>query len=75
VAKGEAMIHTKKDLLMQMDHLENNVAWKWQIERLEQKISVLQNVLVKAGVLVDATGVHQTIIIVDGEQYSIRKVK
>ena len=69
------MIHTKKDLLMQMDHLENNVAWKWQIERLEQKISVLQGILIKSGVLVDATGVHQTIIIVDGEQYSIRKVK
>jgi hypothetical protein len=73
--KGEAMIHTKKDLQAQMDHIENNVAWKWQIERLEQKISVLQGVLIKAGVLVDAKGVHETIIIVDGEQYSIRKVK
>ena len=69
------MIHTKKDLQAQMDHIENNVAWKWQIERLEQKISVLQGVLIKAGVLVDAKGVHETIIIVDGEQYSIRKVK
>ena len=75
MAKGKAMIHTKKDLLMQMHHIENNVAWKWQIERLEQKISVLQNILITAGILVDEKGVHQSIIIVDGEQYSIRKVK
>jgi hypothetical protein len=75
VVEGEAMINTKKDLLVQMDHIENNVAWKWQIERLEQKIAVLQGVLIKAGILVDTKGVHETIIIVDGEQYSIRKVK
>lgn len=69
------MIHTKKDLLMQMDHLENNVAWKWQIERLEQKISVLQGILIKSGILVDEKGVHQSVIIVDGAPYSIREVK
>jgi hypothetical protein len=75
MVKGETMINTKKDLLTQMAYLENNLAWKWQVERLEQKIAVLQGVLIKAGILVDATGVHGTIIIVDGEQYSIRKVK
>ena len=69
------MIHTKKDLLMQMSHIENNVAWKWQIERLEQKISVLQGILIKSGILVDEKGVHQSVIIVDGAPYSIREVK
>ena len=68
------MIHTKKDLLVQMDHIENNVAWKWQIERLEQKISVLQGILIKSGILVDEKGVRQSVIIIDGAPYSIREV-
>lgn len=69
------MIHTKKDLLTQMDFIENNVAWKWQIERLQSEVNTFKNVLIEAGILVNAKGVHQTIIVVDGEQYSIRKVK
>jgi len=75
VVEGEAMIHTKKDLLTQMSYIESNAAWKWQVERLEQKISVLQNILISAGILVDEKGVHESIIIVDGAPYSIRKVK
>jgi hypothetical protein len=86
VAKGEAMNNTKKQLLEkidyikrqslgQIDYLSNNVAWKWQFERLQSEVTTFKNVLIEAGILVSSKGINQTIIVVDGEQYSIRKVK
>jgi hypothetical protein len=86
MAKGEAMNSTKKQLLEkidyikkqslgQIDYLSNNVAWKWQFERLQSEVATFKNVLIEAGILVSSKGINQTIIVVDGEQYSIRKVK
>jgi hypothetical protein len=89
VAEGETMIHTKKELLKRIDALErrnrdydnrityseSNYASNYLVERLDNKIKVLQNILISAGILVDGTGVHDTLIIIDKEPYSIRKVK
>ena len=72
------MINTKKDLQNLYSHIEgiqSNVAWKWQFERMQSELITFKNVLIEAGILVNSKGVHQTIIVVDGEQYSIRKVK
>jgi hypothetical protein len=75
VVKGEAMRKTSEILQNQLDYIEKNVAWKWQAERLQSELATFKNVLIEAGILVNAKGINQTIIVVDGEQYSIRKVK
>ena len=69
------MRDSKEKLLRQINFFESNVAWKWQFERLQSELTTFKNVLIEAGILVDAKGINQTIIVVDGEQYSIRKVK
>ena len=70
------MRSTKEELIRQVQYFEANAAWKWQIERLQSEIATFKNVLVDAGILVNVKGeVKQTVIVVDGELYSIRKVK
>ena len=69
------MRKTSEILQNQLDYIEKNVAWKWQAERLQSELATFKNVLIEAGILVNAKGINQTIIVVDGEQYSIRKVK
>lgn len=69
------MRNSKEQFLRQINFFESNVAWKWQFERLQSELTTFKNVLIEAGILVDAKGINQTIIVVDGEQYSIRKVK
>lgn len=70
------MRNVRKDLEAQIDLLEKNVAWKWEIERLRSEVATFKNVLIEAGILIDVKGkVQQTVIVVDGNLYSIRKVK
>ena len=66
------MRKTSEILQNQLDYIENNVAWKWEIQQLQNKISTLQHVLIESGILVDAKGLRQSIIVVDGEPYSIK---
>jgi len=67
---------SKENLIQQIAWFENNAAWKWQIERLQSEISTLKNVLIDAGILINVQGnIKHTVIVIDGETYSIRKVK
>jgi hypothetical protein len=76
MVEGEAMRGSKENLIQQIAWFENNAAWKWQIERLQSEISTLKNVLIDAGVLINVQGnIKHTVIVIDGETYSIRKVK
>jgi hypothetical protein len=75
MAEGEAMRRTKEKLLRQIQYFESNAAWKWQFERLQSELATFKNVLIEAGILVSSKDINQTIIVVNGEQYSIRKVK
>ena len=76
MVKGEAMRGSKERLIEQINFFENNAAWKWQVERLQSEIYTLKNVLVDAGILINFKGnIQQTAIIIDGQTYSIRKVK
>ena len=76
MVEGEAMRGSKERLIEQIAWFENNAAWKWQIERLQSEISTLKNVLIDAGILINVKGnIQHTVIVVDGETYSIRKVK
>ena len=65
-------METKKELRNQLAWIENNTAWRWQIERLQSEISTLKNVLIETGILINSVGVHKTIIVIDGEAYSIK---
>jgi len=76
MVKGEAMRGSKERLIEQISFFENNAAWKWQVERLQSEVYTLKNVLIDAGILVNFKGnIQQTAIIIDGQTYSIRKVK
>lgn len=76
MVKGETMRGSKERLIEQIAFFENNAAWKWQIERLQSEVYTLKNVLIDAGILVNFKGnIQQTAIIIDGQTYSIRKVK
>jgi len=67
---------SKERLIEQISFFENNAAWKWQVERLQSEVYTLKNVLIDAGILVNFKGnIQQTAIIIDGQTYSIRKVK
>ena len=66
------MRKTSEILQNQLDYIEKNVVWKWEIQQLRNQISTLQHVLIESGILVDAKGLHQSIIVVDGEPYSIK---
>jgi hypothetical protein len=67
---------SKERLIEQIAWFENNTAWKWQIERLQSEVYTLKNVLIDAGILINVKGnIQHTVIVVDGETYSIRKVK
>jgi hypothetical protein len=70
------MRSTKQDLIRKIHSFEANAAWKWQIERLQSEVSMLKNVLIDAGILINVKGeIKETVIVVDGELYSIRKAK
>lgn len=70
------MRESYKRLVTQIDFLENNTAWSWQLQRLQSEISSLKNVLVEAGILVDTYGkIKETVVVFDGQPYSIRKAK
>ena len=69
------MRKTSEILQNQIDYIEKNVAWKWEIQQLQNKISTLQHVLIESGILADAKGLRQSIIVVDGEPYSIIRDK
>ena len=66
------MNKAKQILQNQLDYFEKNVVWKWEIQQLKNQVSTLQHVLIESGILVDAKGMHKTIIVVDGEPYSIK---
>jgi len=45
-----------------------------EVDALKYKVSVLQNILISAGILVDHKGtVKDTVIIVDGKPYTIKE--
>ena len=69
------MRKTSEILQNQLDYIEKNVAWKWEIQQLKNQISTLQHVLIESGILADAKGLRQSIIVVDGEPYSIIRDK
>lgn len=58
----------------QLSFVESNVAWKWQIERLQSEIATLKNILIDAGILVNINEYgKETIYLINGETFSIRK--
>ena len=70
------MRESHKELLSQIHFVENNVAWKWQIENLQSQISTLKHILVESGILVDVVGnIKQTVVVLDGTPYSIIREK
>ena len=76
MARGEKMRESYKKLLSQVNFLENNIAWSWQIQRLQSEISTLKNVLIEAGILVDTYGkIKETVVVLDGQPYSIIREK
>ena len=76
MARGEKMRESYKKLLSQVNFLENNIAWSWQIQRLQSEISKLKNVLIEAGILVDTYGkIKETVVVLDGQPYSIIREK
>ena len=76
MARGEEMRESYKKLLSQVNFLENNIAWSWQIQRLQSEISTLKNVLIEAGILVDTYGkIKETVVVLDGQPYSIIREK
>lgn len=67
---------SKERLIEQIAWFESNAAWKWQIERLQSEVSTLKNILIDAGILINVQGnIKHTVVVVDGDTYSIRKVK
>jgi hypothetical protein len=45
-----------------------------EVDDLKYKVSVLQNILISAGILVDHKGtVKDTVIVVDGKPYTIKE--
>ena len=76
MARGEKMRESYKKLLSQVNFLENNIAWSWQIQRLQSEISTLKNVLIEAGILVDTYGkIKETVVVLDVQPYSIIREK
>ena len=70
------MRESYKKILSQVNFLENNIAWSWQIQRLQSEISTLKNVLIEAGILVDTYGkIKETVVVLDGQPYSIIREK
>lgn len=63
-------------LTNQIKWVENNVAWKWQIERLTSELATLRNILIDAGILVNITSdSKETVYLIDGETFIIKKGK
>ena len=71
------MIHNETKVLRnQLSFVESNVAWKWQIERLQSEITTLRNILVDAGILVSINdNSKETIYLINGETFITKKEK
>ena len=62
--------------MKQLNYVENNVAWRWQIEQLETSIIALKNILVKSGILENIKEHNKgTLYVIDGETYAVKKGK
>jgi hypothetical protein len=75
MVRRKAMIRNEtRTLRNQLSFVESNVAWKWQIERLQSELATLKNILIDAGILVNINE-HgkETIYLINGETFSIRK--
>lgn len=55
---------------------ESNYAFKYQVDAVNDKVSVLQNILIETGLLVRSSGkVKETVYVIDGALYEVRKGK
>ena len=53
---------------------ESNYAFKYQVDAVNDKVSVLQNILIETGLLVRSSGkVKETVYVIDGALYEVRK--
>jgi hypothetical protein len=53
---------------------ESNYAFKYQVDAVNDKISVLQDILIETGLLVKSSGkVKETVYVIDGALYEARK--
>lgn len=53
---------------------ESNYAFKYQVDAVNDKISVLQDILIETGLLVKSSGkVKETVYVIDGALYEVRK--
>jgi hypothetical protein len=68
MVKGEAMkLHDRIRMI-------EKPASQVEVDDLKYKVSVLQNILISAGILVDHKGtVKDTVIVVDGKPYTIKE--
>ena len=70
------MRESHKKLLSEMDYVQSNAAWKWQVEHLQSQIRSLKHVLIESGILVDVVGnIKQSVVVLDGTPYSIIREK
>ena len=70
MAQGEAVINTKKDFTNVIAWATNDEVWQWRIDKLKSDVPALQFAGIKPGVLIDSTGVHKNIRIVESKPYS-----
>jgi hypothetical protein len=68
VVEGEAMkLHDRIRMI-------EKPASQVEVDNLKYKVSVLQNILISAGILIDHKGtVKDTVIVVDGKPYTIKE--
>lgn len=53
---------------------ESNYAFKYQVDAVNDKISILQDILIETGLLVKSSGkVKETVYVIDGALYEVRK--
>ena len=65
-----------KALRNQLGFVENNVAWKWQFERLHSEVNTLRNILIDAGILVSINDdSKETVYLINGERFITKKGK
>lgn len=71
------MIRTEtKNIKNQIAWVESNVAWKWQVERLQSELYTIKNILIDAGILINLKENNKgTIYLINGDTYAIKEKK
>lgn len=61
-------------VMRQLDWIESNVAWSWQIEQLQGQIDTLKKILVKAGILENVKEYNEeNLYLINNETYVIKR--